>query len=70
VRIGDAVDFEVEDIVPFGSETGQPVRMTGMFHPSGSELTLAKTLRCHVNAFGIEYEGKGGLSSSTFAWAA
>ena len=25
VRIGDAIDFEVEDIVPFGIETGQPV---------------------------------------------
>src|SRR6188472_750203 len=25
VRIGDAVDFEIEDIVPFGIETGQPV---------------------------------------------
>src|SRR5881227_493920 len=24
VRIGDAVDFEVEDIVPFGVETGEP----------------------------------------------
>ena len=22
VRIGDAIDFEVEDIVPFGIETG------------------------------------------------
>src|ERR1700754_3621950 len=36
VRIGDAVDFEIEDIVPFGSETGEPVRLTGVFHPAGS----------------------------------
>jgi hypothetical protein len=70
VRIGDAVDFEVEDIVPFGSETGEPVRFSGMFHPAGSDLTLAKTIRCHVNAFGIEYEGKSAFSSSHFAWAA
>ena len=33
VRIGDAIDFEIEDIVPFGIETGQPVRLDGMFHP-------------------------------------
>ena len=26
VRIGDAVDFEIEDVVPFGIETGEPVR--------------------------------------------
>ena len=70
VRIGDAVDFEIEDIVPFGVETGQPVRLTGMFHPAGSELTIAQALRSRINAFGIEYEGKSSLSSSHFAWAA
>jgi hypothetical protein len=70
VRIGDAVDFEIEDIVPFGVETGQPVRITGMFHPVGSELTIAKALHSNINAFGIEYEGKSALSSSHFVWAA
>jgi hypothetical protein len=70
VRIGDAVDFEIEDIVPFGVETGQPVRFSGMFHPAGSELTIAKALRSRINAFGIEYEGKSALSTSHFAWAA
>jgi len=69
VRIGDAVDFMVEDIVPFGSETGEPVRLTGMFHPVGSELTAAEAKRSSISAFGIEYEGKTGLSSE-FAWAA
>lgn len=70
VRIGDSVDFEIEDIVPFGVETGQPVRFSGMFHPAGSELTIAKALRSRINAFGIEYEGKSALSTSHFAWAA
>src|SRR3954462_9441267 len=32
VRLDHAVVFEVEDVVPFGIETGEPVRMTGMFH--------------------------------------
>src|SRR5438874_8861938 len=27
VRIGEAVDFEIEDIVSFGVETGQPARL-------------------------------------------
>jgi hypothetical protein len=70
VRIGDAIDFEVEDIVPFGVETGEPVRFAGMFHPVGSDLTMAEAKRSRINAFGIEYEGKTGLSTSEFSWAA
>jgi hypothetical protein len=70
VRIGDAVDFEIEDVVPFGVESGEPARVTGIFHPSGSELTISKATRSNINAFGVEYEGKAGFSSSNFAWAA
>ena len=69
VRIGDEIDFEIEDIVPFGVETGQPVRFSGMFHPVGSDLTMAEAKRSKISAFGIEYEGKTGLSKSDFAWA-
>jgi len=70
VKIGDAVDFEIEDIVPFGVETGQPVKFDGMFHPVGSDLTMAEAKRTKINAFGIEYEGKTGLSTAEFSWAA
>jgi hypothetical protein len=70
VRIGDAIDFEVEDIVPFGVETGEPVRFAGMFHPVASDLTMAEAKRSQINAFGIQYEGKTGLSTSEFSWAA
>jgi hypothetical protein len=69
VRIGDAIDFEVEDIVPFGIETGEPVRLTGVFHPVASELTAAEATRSKISAFGIEFEGKTGLSAP-FSWAA
>jgi hypothetical protein len=69
VRIGDAIDFEIEDIVPFGIETGKPARLTGIFHPVASELTAAEAKRSTISAFGIEYEGKTGLSSA-FSWAA
>jgi hypothetical protein len=70
VRIGDAIDFEIEDIVPFGVEPGRPVRFDGMFHPVGSNLTMAEAKRSRISAFGIEYEGKTGLSTSEFSWAA
>jgi hypothetical protein len=70
VKIGDAVDFEIEDVVPFGVESGEPARLVGIFHPAGSELTIAKATRSKISAFGIEYEGKAGFSSSQFSWAA
>lgn len=70
VRIGEGIDFEIEDIVPFGVETGAPVRFNGMFHPVGSDLTMAEAKRSEINGFGIEYEGKTGLSKSEFSWAA
>jgi len=70
VRVGDAIDFEIEDIVPFGVQDGRPVRFDGMFHPAGSDLTMAEAKRTQIHAFGIEYEGKTGLSKSGFAWAA
>jgi len=70
VRIGEAIDFEVKDIVPFGVETGEPVRFSGGGHVAGPDLTMAEAQRSQINAFGIEYEGKTGLSSSDFSWAA
>jgi hypothetical protein len=70
VKIADTIDFEIEDIVPFGVETGEPVRFQGMFHPVGSDLTMAEAKRTNINAFGIQYEGKTGLSKSDFAWSA
>ena len=70
VRIGDEVDFEIEDIVPFGVETGEPVKITGIFHPAGSEFTVSRATRSKINAFGIQYEAKAGFSASEFAWAA
>lgn len=70
VRVDDVIDFEIEDIVPFGVESGEPVRFSGMFHPVGSDLTMAEAKRTRISAFGIEYEGKTGLSKSDFSWAA
>jgi hypothetical protein len=70
IRIGDAVDFEIEDVVPFGVETGEPAKVTGIFHPAGSELTIAQATRSKIDAFGVQYEGRAGFSTSRFSWAA
>lgn len=70
VRVADTIDFEIQDVVPFGVESGEPVRFQGMFHPVGSDLTMAEAQRSRIDAFGIAYEGKTGLSKSSFSWAA
>jgi hypothetical protein len=41
-----------------------------MFHPVAPNLTMAKARHSRINAFGIQYEGKSGLSTSEFSWAA
>ena len=70
VSVGDSIDFEIQDIVPFGVESGEPVKFSGMFHPVGSDLTMAEAKHTRIDAFGISYEGKTGLSKSEFSWAA
>jgi len=71
VRIGDAVDIEIEDFVPPGSATGEVSKLTGVFHPANSTLTMAKATRSSFNGFGLSFanEGKNG-HSAPFSWAA
>ena len=66
MKVGDSIEFEIQDIVPFGVETGEPVRFNGMFHPVASDLTMAEATRTRINAFGITYEGKS--ATSEFSW--
>lgn len=70
VRIGDVGMLDVQDVVPFGKENGEPVRLTGVFHPAASELTIAKGGDSRLNAFGLQPElaGKSGFSAR-FAWS-
>lgn len=70
VRVGDTIEFEIEDIVPFGKEDGVPVKFDGMFHPVAPDLTMAEAKHSHIDAFGIAYEGRTGVSHSRFSWAA
>jgi hypothetical protein len=69
VRAGDAVDVEVEDIVPFGSESGEPARYAGIFSPAGSELNVSKATRAKVTVFGVDLAGDDKAAFSTaFSW--
>ncbi len=71
VKAGDAVDIEVEDVVPFGSESGEAATLVNIFHPASSELRISKAKRASVKVFGLDLsqEGKSGFSTS-FSWAA
>lgn len=70
LTLGDKGQVEVNDVVPFGVESGEPAKLTGVFHPAGSTLTIAKaTDASGVSAFGLDISnaGKSGFSAP-FAW--
>ena len=71
VKVGDAIDIEIEDFVPPLNPGGEVSKLTGMFHPANSTLTIARATASRVNAFGLEFsnEGKNG-HSAPFSWAA
>jgi hypothetical protein len=69
VKAGDGIDIEIEDFVPEGFS--EPSRLTGVWHPSNTTLTVAQAKRAKIHAFGMELdqEGKNG-HSAPFSWAA
>ena len=71
IKVGDDGELEVQELVPFGKEDGVPARLVGIFHPAGSDLTVAKATKSHVSAFGIDFafEGRSAFANP-FAWAA
>jgi hypothetical protein len=71
VRIGDFAEIEIEDFVPPQTPEGEVSKLTGVFHPANSTLTMAQATTSRVNAFGLEFshEGKNG-HSAPFSWAA
>jgi hypothetical protein len=71
VRIGEFAEIEIEDFVPPQTPEGEVSKLTGMFHPANSTLTIAQATTSRVNAFGLEFShaGKNG-HSAPFSWAA
>ena len=71
VKVGNAVDIEIEDFVPPGSPTGDVSMLTGMAVPFNSTLTIAKANRSRTNAFGLSFANVGQNGhSAPFSWAA
>ena len=70
VKVGDAIDVEIEDAVsPFDPDGPLP-RLTETKHPANSELTPARTLSARIQGLGIDYsaDGKSGFSTP-FSWS-
>lgn len=69
LRAGDTMLVEVDDVVPFGVETGTPAKLTDIYHPANSQLTVARG-RSRVGVLGLEWnqEGTSGFSAP-FAWS-
>lgn len=71
LRAGPDVEIEVEDLVPFGVESGEPAKLDGVFHPAGSTLTIARTHRARWNVLGLDAEHDTSTSgfAAPFAWS-
>src|SRR2546430_10411024 len=53
LTVGDKGQVEVDEVVSFGSESGEPAELTDIFHPAGTTLTVAKATEASgVSAFG------------------
>jgi hypothetical protein len=71
IKVGEDGEMAVQEIVSFGKEDGKPARLTGIFHPAGDDLKIAKATSSHVSAFGIDFAFEGGSGfANPFAWAA
>lgn len=70
IKIGGDGELEVEEIVPFGKENGEPARLVGIFHPAGEDFKIARATKAQVSAFGvdIDFDGKSAFASP-FAWS-
>lgn len=71
LELGEGGRVEVDDVVPFGAQPGASVRLSGVFHPANSELTIGKAGDSRVQLFGLEpsLAGQAGFAAP-FSWSA
>lgn len=69
VRVGDAIDVEIEDLrSPFDPDGPLP-QLTETKHPASSSLTPARGLSARVRGLGVDFSGEGKSGFSTpFSW--
>jgi hypothetical protein len=71
LRVTDLIDVEIEDFVAPGNPSGEVERLTGVFHPANSTLTIATAGRARFEIFGLSVanDGKNG-HWAPFSWSA
>jgi hypothetical protein len=68
VRIGGDTVIEVEDYVAQGAS--EPTRLTSVFHPSNTTITIARPTSSRITGFGIEFDNAGKSAfSAPFKWS-
>jgi hypothetical protein len=71
IAIGADGEIEVQELVPFGKENGEPARLSGIFHPAGDDFAIARATKSRLKVFGIDFAFEGGSAfASPFSWAA
>jgi hypothetical protein len=69
VRFGDLIDVEVSSLT--AGDMTEPVRLTNVFHPANTTLTVSRATRSKVDAFGIAFDGTGTSGfNAPYSWAA
>jgi hypothetical protein len=70
VRIGSAVDMEVEDFVSRLDPTGQGIKVSGAGFPADT-LAAGTSSTARIDVFGMTWDNAGKNSfSAPFAWSA
>jgi hypothetical protein len=69
IRIGQT--FEYNATIVTNPMTEEPVKIVGMMHPAGDELTVANVHKSNASIMGVSFSGEN-LSGYTtqFSWAA
>ena len=71
VRIGEFAEIEIVDFVPPQTPEGEVSKITGVFHPANSTLTIAQATASRVSAFGLDFANTGENGHyAPFSWAA
>jgi hypothetical protein len=70
VKVGGAVEVDIEDVVSPFDRDGPLPKLTETKHPANSDLTPARTLSARIRGLGVDYSADGQSGFSTpFAWS-
>lgn len=54
-------------MIPLGSQRQEPMYLDNAPHPANKRLALAKAVRSHLHAFGLDWDDASGRNNGHFA---